>query len=298
MAWTAVSAAGSNGANEDLVVVRVHGGTTDILVLDGATSVAGRGYVDADGGDVAWFVHAFAAALEPHLDAYTPQDAAVAAAVDAVGAGYARLGAAAAAPPHAWPIAALTWIRIQQDEARLFCLGDCKTLLRLADGTVRDLDPCINPQEAVLQGVLAALPADPVARSARLLPLLRARREVQNTAAAPSVLCLRPAGPFAARRVTLRIPPGAGLLAMTDGFYRLADPYGLYAPAALFDACIARGLDAMLAELRLAERRGAPGLAVKAADDASAVLWRAHAAMTVQPDHHEEHAWTTQAAKP
>ncbi|TQK11739.1 protein phosphatase 2C domain-containing protein [Herbaspirillum sp. SJZ107] len=296
MAWTAVSGAGSNGANEDLVVVRVHGGTTDILVLDGATSVAGRGYVDADGGDVAWFVHAFAAALEPHLDAYTPQDAAVAAAVDAVGAGYARLGAAAAAPPHAWPIAALTWIRIQQDQARLFCLGDCKTLLRLADGTVRDLDPWINPQEAVLQRVLAALPADPAERKARLLPLLRARREEQNLAAAPSVLCLRPAGPFAARRIVLQLAPGACLLGMTDGFYRLADPYAMYTPAALFDACLARGLDAMLAELRAAERGGgAAGLSVKAADDASAVLWSAAPTISHNP---KEHAWTTQAARP
>jgi hypothetical protein len=48
---------------------------------------------------------------------------------------------------------------------------------------------------------------------------------------------------------------GATLLAMTDGFYRLADPYGLYAPAQLVDAC------------------AGPGLAVKAADDAAAVMW-------------------------
>ncbi|WP_323141914.1 protein phosphatase 2C domain-containing protein [Massilia phyllosphaerae] len=296
MAWTAVSAGGGDRANEDLVAVHVRGGITDILVLDGATSVAGRDYVDTDGGDVAWFVRAFEAALLPHLDAHTPQDAAVPAAIEAVGADYARLGAAAAAPVHAWPIAALTWIRVQQDEARLFCLGDCKTLLRRPDGTVRDLDPWINPQEAVLQRVLATLPDDPGERKARLLPLLRARREEQNLAAAPSVLCLRPAGPFAARRSALRLVPGASVLGMTDGFYRLADPYAMYTPPALFDACLARGLDAMLAELRAAERGGgAAGLSVKAADDASAVLWHAGPVISHNP---KEHAWTTQAAKP
>jgi hypothetical protein len=82
---------------------------------------------------------------------------------------------------------------------------------------------------------------------------------------------------------------------MTDGFYRLADPYAMYTPPALFDACLARGLDAMLAELRAAERGGGAGLSVKAADDASAVLWHAGPAISHNP---KEHAWTTQAARP
>ena len=172
MAWTAVSASGGKGTNEDLVAVREHGGVTDILVLDGGS-----------------------------------------------------------------------WI---------------------------------NPQEAILQRMLAALPSDPVQRKARLLPLLRARREQQNRAVAPSVLCVQPAGPFDARRHALRIDRGASLLAMSDGFYRLSDPYDLYSPAALFDACLARGLDDMLAELRAAEQAGnGTALAVKAADDASAMLWTA-----------------------
>lgn len=121
---------------------------------------------------------------------------------------------------------------------------------------------------------LAALPPDPAQRKARLLPLLRARREQQNRAAAPSVLCVQPGGPFAARPHALRIERGSSLLAMTDGFYRLSDPYDCYSPAALFAACLARGLDDMLAELRAAEQAGnGAALMVKAADDASAVLW-------------------------
>lgn len=276
MAWAAVSASGGKGANEDLVAVHAHGGVTDILVLDGGSSVAERDHVDTASGDVAWFVRAFASALGERLDAQAAQDETVARAIDAVRADYLARSAADPAPPHAWPIAAFTWIRVHGDALRLFCLGDCKTLLRTPGGEVRDLDPWINPQEAILRDMLAALPPDPVQRKARLLPMLRKRRAAQNSAAAPSVLCVQPAGPFAARRHALRIDPGSSLLAMTDGFYRLSDPYDLYSPPALFAACLARGLDAMLAELRAAEADGnGTALAVKAADDASAVLWTA-----------------------
>lgn len=278
MGWEAVSTGSGKGANEDLVAVHRHGAVTDVLVLDGGSSVADRDHVDTDIGDVAWFVRAFAAALARRLNGDMAQSAMVVAAVDSVRADYLARSAVDPAPGYAWPIAAFTWIRAidggTHHDLELLCLGDCKTMLRSPDGAVRDLDPWINPQEAVLQGVLATLPDDPVQRKARLLPMLRARREAQNAAAAPSVLCLQPAGPFDARRHALRIAPGTSVLAMTDGFYRLSDPYDLYAPAALFEACLARGLDAMLAELRAAEDAGkGAALTVKAADDASAVLW-------------------------
>lgn len=307
MGWTKVAAPGGTGANEDLVAVHAHGALTDILVIDGGSSVAGRDYVDHEIGDVAWFVRRFADALATVLDkvpdAVYAQDEMVAAAVEATRAGYLAAGAGAVVPAYAWPIAALTWVRIihhgGEDELRLYCLGDCKTLLRLPDGCVRDLDPWTNPQEAVLQGVLAGLPSDPAERKARLLPLLRARREQQNAAAAPGVLCLRPAGPagsFAARRHTLRVGPGASLLCMTDGFYRLVDPYAVFSPAGLIDACRTRGLDAMLAVLRALEARGGiGGLTVKPADDAAAVLWTAGAEHFTND---RETPWTTPDAAP
>jgi hypothetical protein len=206
MGWTTVAAPGGSGANEDLVAVHERGALTDILVIDGASSVAGRDYVDHEIGDVAWFVRRFADALAAMLaaapDAGSGQDEMVAAALATTRAGYLAASAGAEVPAYAWPIAALTWVRIVhhrgEDELRLYCLGDCKTLLRLPDGSACDLDPWINPQEAVLRGVLAGLPTDPAARKTRLLPLLRARREQQNAAAAPGVLCLRPAGEKAA----------------------------------------------------------------------------------------------------
>jgi hypothetical protein len=188
-----------------------------------------------------------------------------------------------AVPVYAWPIAAMTWIRLLRgrdgaSELLLYCLGDCKTLMLRADGGVQDLDPWVNPQEAVVQEAIAALARegidDPAVRRERLLPMLRRRREEQNTALGPQSLCLAPAGPFAARRYAARAEPGSTLLVMTDGFYRLVDPYGLHGDASLLRACASGGLEALLAELRAHEAAsGGAGMAVKQADDASAVAW-------------------------
>ena len=53
--------------NDDHVALFTSAGATDIVVIDGASSVADRDYIDERQGDVAWFVHAFTAALEKTL---------------------------------------------------------------------------------------------------------------------------------------------------------------------------------------------------------------------------------------
>jgi hypothetical protein len=284
MSWTSVSSGGGSHANEDHVAVFEHGHATDIVVLDGATSVASRNFIDPDLGDVAWFVRRFSAAFGEALAARTPQEQAVRTALDSVRAAFQWHTAGMAVPVYAWPIAAMTWVRILPgrgvSDLILYCLGDCKTLLLGPGGSVQDLDPWVNPQEAVLQDAIAALAAegitDPAARRERLLPMLRRRREEQNTATMPQSLCLAPAGPFAARRYSVQAEPGSVLLVMTDGFYRLVEPYGLHSDAGLARACASDGLEAMLAGLRAHEQAAGAGtgMAVKQADDASAVAWR------------------------
>jgi hypothetical protein len=284
MSWTSVSSGGGGHANEDHVAVFDQGHVADIVVLDGATSVAGRNYIDPDLGDVAWFVRRFSAAFGEALAARTPQEQAVQTALESVRSDFQWHTARQAVPVYAWPIAAMSWIRILPGrgvwELILYCLGDCKTLLLRPDGSVQDLDPWVNPQEAVLQDAIAALAAegvtDPAERRERLLPMLRRRREEQNTAPMPSSLCLAPAGPFAARRYSVQAEPGSVLLVMTDGFYRLVDPYRLHSDASLARACASDGLESMLARLRAHEHVAGPGtaMAVKQADDASAVAWR------------------------
>ncbi|WP_306397651.1 protein phosphatase 2C domain-containing protein [Telluria beijingensis] len=280
-----ISAGAVSQRNDDHVAVFGHAGATDILVIDGGTSVAERDYLDAIEGDVAWFVQAFTAAMERELAPGRSQQDCVHAAIDAVSADFERLAGPATVPLHAWPIAAMTWVRIVERDgvlgARLYALGDCKSLLRTSDGACIDLDPFVNPQDAVLQAEIARLRgeglADPEQRRERMLPMLRARREFQNTQPAPAVLCVQPNGAFQARVRDVELAPGSSLLVMTDGFYRLVDFYGRYTDAGLMGACVERGLPAMLDELRTHEAVvGGTGVrAVKAADDASAVIWMA-----------------------
>jgi len=282
MAIERISCAPDGGINEDLVAVFENDGLVDLLVLDGATSVADTNYADADQGDVAWFVQAFVAALGPQLDAARSQADSVRLAIDSVGRAYAGQTAGQHVPLYAFPLAALSWVRIRRNTSgglalSLYCLGDCKAFAIDADGVVIDLDPWVNPFETVVQEAVAALAqegvSDPAERRARMLPLLRARREAQHSAAAPASLCLAPQGPFQARTYALDLPAHCAVLAMTDGFNRLADTYGLYTQEDLVRRCRSAGLAGLARELRDHETARASTLAVKNADDASALMW-------------------------
>ena len=273
----------TEGINEDLVALFETEGVLDLLVLDGATSVADQDYVDTRIGDVAWFVQAFADQLGHAIDGARSQADSVRLAVQAVRRAYADKTAGREVPLYAHPLAAMTWLRIRQgrgqSEVSLYCLGDCKAFAIGADGRVTDLDPYENPFETVVQDAVAQLNAqgvvDPMLRRQRLLPMLRARRAAQHGSPCPTVLCLAPQGEFSARETSVRLAPDAAVLAMSDGFYRLADPYGLMTQDELARRCRAEGLDKLMRELRAFETARAAGaaLAVKNADDASAIMW-------------------------
>lgn len=290
--WEAVTDGGGESLNEDLVRVfegdgdgaERGGSPTDILVLDGATALVDA---DADGGnrDVVWFVTRFADEFGRARAAGVEHGAMLAHAARAAGQAYAeRIGGRELAP-YAWPVASLSWLRVVRAgagfRAHLTSLGDCKTVLRLPDGEVRDLAPIAPDHEAPLYDEVAALRADgvldPKTRFTRMLPLLRARRTVQNMDPAPAVLSARPQGPYASREATVDVPPGSMLVAMSDGFWRPVDPYRQLSARAFLDACAADGLQAVLERLRTWEAGagGAASLAVKRADDASAVAWHA-----------------------
>jgi len=285
MRYSLASAAGKGRINEDVVVVYERDGWTDLVLMDGATPLTPDRSLNAGASDPAWFVRRFAQDLGRVLRLDASQAGLVLEALDATRAAYRAGGAGVDVPPYAWPVATLGWVRVRDPDAtgmhtlELYCLGDGKVLLQEPDGTVHDLDPFENPQEASIQAAVAALVTegvtDPAERWTRLLPMLRARRHEQNTAARPVVLCMDPRGPFAARTATVTAAPGALLLLLSDGLYRLVDTYGLHTDASLLAACRARGLDALLDELRAFEAsRDAEGLAAKTADDASAIAWR------------------------
>ena len=83
-----LSSAPGSGTNEDLIRVFEAEGLTDLLVLDGATSVADANYVDQQRGDVAWFTHAFADALAQAIGPGVSQAQAVRRAVGTVRQAY------------------------------------------------------------------------------------------------------------------------------------------------------------------------------------------------------------------
>ena len=288
--WEAVSDRGGASLNEDLVRVFEPGGpdgATDILVLDGATALVDAPDADGGNGDVVWFVARFAAAFGQARDADVEPAALFERSARAAAAAYEERTAGRALAPWAWPVASVAWVRITPSAGgwtgHLTSLGDCKALLRLPDGAVVDLDPIDNAQETSLYGEVAALQAagvlDAKTRFERLLPSLRARRAAQNTDPAPAVLSAHPFGPYALRTRVFDVPPGATVLTMSDGFWRPVEPYGQVTAEAFAAACATDGLHAVLARLRAWEagEGGAGSLAVKRADDASAVAWHSRA---------------------
>lgn len=277
-----VSSGAEAHSNEDFVAVHEADGLIDLIVIDGGTSVADRHFIDPERGDVVWFAQGFAAELSKCLGDGLSQQECAQRAASALYEEFTTRTAGKDVPLHAWPIGAMTWARVHAASGgrrlQLYSLGDCKTLLHAPDAPIVDLDPFVNPQEAVLQAEIARLidqgVTDAGERRALMQPMLRARREAQNTAPAPSILCLKPSGPFAARTLEAELPHGSALLVMTDGFYRLVEPYGLYTDGELATRCRRMGLSVMLDELRSHEDRtfGTAAMAVKRADDASAVL--------------------------
>jgi hypothetical protein len=88
---------------------------------------------------------------------------------------------------------------------------------------------------------------------------------------------LHPACADHARTWTLTLKRPAHVLLMTDGFAALTDRYGVYEPAALVKAAIARGLQELGRELRaieLADAAGSRHPRFKQSDDATAILLR------------------------
>ncbi|MDB5754299.1 MAG: hypothetical protein JWR56_727 [Massilia sp.] len=276
-----ISSAADGQSNEDLIAIFESEAFTDIVIMDGGSSVADRAYIDGTIGDAAWFVTSFSRSLKKAIDAEMSQEESVSSALKEVFVAFKRKSGGSAIPLYAYPVAAMTWVRVAHINdiitLQIYCIGDCKTLLLRPDQSVIDLDPYVNPQELILQSVIAKLSsdgvADSLARRERLLPMLRARREFMNSTASPPALCLDPCGPFDARTYTVGVEQGSTLLAMTDGFYRLVDSYKICSNDELANMCSRNGLALALKRLRDFEAAvpGSAALSVKSADDASAV---------------------------
>jgi hypothetical protein len=269
--------------NDDLVEVFRHGASVaDVIVMDGATSIADHDSIDQEAGDVAWFVAAFAAALGRLADPGVNQQDSIVLALERVRRDLAARLDLSCIPRYAHPLAAMTWLRMTDAgdsvHVQAYALGDCKLFVLDAQQQAHDLDSYHNPQEGILKEAIGALRKEGICDAGaireKLLPMLRARRQFQNTNPAPDILCLDPQGPFAGRTQAFEIGKDSALVVMTDGLYRLVDTYGVCSNSELVSQCAGQGLDAVLRQLRDFERANlASGhLSVKKSDDASAAV--------------------------
>jgi len=270
--------------NDDCASFCLHNADfADLWVIDGATSIAERAYIDGTQGDPAWFVQTLNRYLEQHACVPKSPQQIIELAICGVGQEFRRWQSAVQMPLYARPVAAITWVRVRRDQRLkwsldIYALGDCKAFMEVNE-LVRDMDPYVNPHEASLASRVRELQINGVRDESEirilLASLLRDRRQEQNLAERPSVLCLEPRGELRARRHSYTIPMDRlRVLLMTDGFYRLVDTYHVYSDSELFQACAAKGLRGVLNELRNLEAAWPTSWSglLKRSDDASALL--------------------------
>lgn len=242
-------------------------------VVDGATDVAGVRLFARAESDAAWHAAALSARF---LDGPGPGEGARAYLARAISDVAARAEAEAVlplatAPREALPSSAFLWLSRTAQGADLMWLGDCVALLARGDGALAvlgDVAKVTAEDEDARRHAQANTDAEARWR------LLRAARALMNTPQGYWIASLHPEAADHAGLVALAAPPDSLALLMTDGFYRLVAPYGLYDAAGLLAAAKSAGLGALVTQLRAYEDEDRPDHAgrVKRRDDATALL--------------------------
>lgn len=174
------------------------------------------------------------------------------------------------APLASYPTAAATWVRHRKGRLEGATLGDSIAIVKAPDGAVAVFGEAGKPAEE--QGrartVMAMTPED-------RLKWLQDVRAMHNTPKGYWVFGVQPEAAAHIVHQDCAAPAGTRALVMTDGFYRLVSPYGRYTDEGLIDAAVARGLGALMRELREMETSPADDARIgrfKTSDDATALL--------------------------
>ncbi|MEO0465250.1 MAG: hypothetical protein AAF216_01805, partial [Pseudomonadota bacterium] len=171
----------------------------------------------------------------------------------------------ASLPGEAWPIASGIWARARGSEIEFNWMGDC-IALELSTGAV------IGPVDAAVGESTQLRGIDKLTREG-VWAQVRADRRRGFDARTP-LFGLRPNVVHMPAPVVRPANTGDGYVLMSDGFYRLIEPYGMYDGPALARAIKDKGLTGLISELRTFEASDAACAMprVKRADDACA-LW-------------------------
>jgi hypothetical protein len=251
-------------------------------VIDGATNVAGRDYLRAGRGDVAWYASALSKRLQANAASGRALPDLHAAAARDVAEDYRELCSQLPTPPplYAQPMAALTMVRVSDGRAELYELGDCPAFALGADGSVRRLTTHEASEEADesrtrVTAAQRAVGYAPKAVWADRLPSLRRAREVLMSANPLRVSTPVTDAAFGGYSASFDLAGVTALVLMSDGFERFAVKYGLGDETEMIRRSIEEGPDAPLAALRAVEKadpdcRRFPRL--KPSDDATCVV--------------------------
>lgn len=247
------------------------------VVLDGATSLSDEPLMPG-ASDPAWLARLGAERLVAHA-ALGAEAALAAAALDAEQA-YER--GRSRPPAENWevPFASMMLVEQASESLSAFWFGDCAALIGRPGEAAQVVGEAFGKRaaEASAAARLAAShgvnPAG-VRNREQFLPALRAGRARYNTGEGPWIFGPTRHCADRARRGAFAAPPGSLVLLASDGFLALGTDYGLYDADALVAAAKARGLAAMLDELRAIEAGDAEGVRYprfKTSDDATAML--------------------------
>jgi hypothetical protein len=191
-------------------------------------------------------------------------------------------GPADDADPAGGPTSCLALLHLDAnaDGARIEAaiLGDVVVLIDSGDDLLIWTDERVRPFEALTIGIAArASRAPDGALSPEVAETIRANRRAINTPQGFAVVS--PVRPWLhlAHRFSAHLPAGSRIALMSEGFWRLVDPFAAMSPRELLDALLRGEADALLARLRAAERGDGEATRwprIKIHDDATVMVVR------------------------
>ena len=241
-------------------------------VLDGATDLGPFRVFNTEESDAAWI----AEYLNRELVA-APPSGEVTAYFENVLARVRKRAAKASkvdletAPREVWPIASGLWMWRDGETTHFARLGDCVALILPPEGEVEVLTHVEQSDlESRTSRELNALPPE------KKMEGLRKIRAIQNSEAHRTLFGLSPLAASNLKIETRNLPDGTHVCLMTDGLWRLVDPYNLMRAQELMEMAVSEGVEALARKLRAAERAENRDTSnrIKSSDDACGVLVR------------------------
>ncbi|MFL0694536.1 MAG: hypothetical protein ACJLUP_21405 [Agrobacterium tumefaciens] len=270
--------------NEDRLGYNKHAA----FVIDGATGLGDRQFMDGFGSDAAWIAEFAALRFAEHFDRSADPKAVLRAVSEEARDTFTAM--AGDQPRYTWPLCSLTALQATSTGFRWFGLGDSCMYILHDDGQSDFVIPIPGAyeweQHRAAQHIvrLGGIGAAGVANDdPQTLEDLRRGRALQNTSGGSTWTF--GVVPEAADHLALVDVPvyggGATALLCSDGLADLVALYKLYDPATLIQRAATTGLKSLVSELRYMEREVDPdGLKYpryKQSDDTTAILLRLEA---------------------